>query len=33
MDGAIKLALLILAVCGAYRSAKTAIRLASELFG
>jgi hypothetical protein len=33
MDDAIKLALLILAVFGAYHSAKTAIRLAGELFG
>lgn len=33
MDDVIKLALLILAVCGAYHSAKTTIRLANELFG
>lgn len=33
MDDVIKLALLILAVYGAYHSAKTAIRLTGELLG
>jgi hypothetical protein len=33
MDDMIKFTLLILAVCGAYHSAKTAIRLAGELLG
>jgi hypothetical protein len=33
MDDAIKLILLILAVYGTYHSARTAIRLAGELFG